>query len=176
MKPKIKIHELKAYRSAGRKKNLEAGRRSPLQFLFIIAFAICVSIVISFKLYAYPDIENVVYVKNYDGDTITVTIPEWPALIGKKISVRVNGIDTPEMKDKNERIKILARRVKFIVQQRLENCDKITLKNPKRGKYFRIVADVYCHDENISKTLIDLGLAIPYDGGQKIEWKDYNEE
>lgn len=172
MKPKIKIHELKAYRNIYKKNSVKTQRRNYIDFLFIVAFAICVSILISFKLYAYPDIENVIYVKNYDGDTITVTIPEWPPLIGKQISVRVNGIDTPEMKDKNERIKILARKAKFIVQQRLENCDKITLKNPKRGKYFRIVADVYCHDENISKTLIDLGLAIPYDGGKKIEWRD----
>ena len=44
----------------------------------------------------------------------------------------------------------------------------IELRNIKRGKYFRIVADVYL-DGNVSyaKEMLKLGLAVPYNGGHK---------
>lgn len=41
---------------------------------------------------------DVQYVSNYDGDTVMVDIPNVHPLIGERISVRVQGIDTPEIK------------------------------------------------------------------------------
>ena len=40
------------------------------------------------------------YVRNYDGDTITVNIPNTPPIIGIKMPIRISGIDTPEIKGK----------------------------------------------------------------------------
>lgn len=37
-----------------------------------------------------------------DGDSIKVDIDIWPGVIGKGITVRVNGVDTPEMRGKCE--------------------------------------------------------------------------
>ena len=37
----------------------------------------------------------------------------------------------------------------------------------ERGKYFRIVADVYVDGENLAEALIDSGMAVKYDGGKK---------
>ena len=37
----------------------------------------------------------------------------------------------------------------------------------KRGKYFRITADVIADDKNLSDLLIKAGTAIRYDGGKK---------
>lgn len=48
----------------------------------------------------------------YDGDTFRATIDGWPALIGKRISIRVNGVDTPEMRGKCDQEKQLAREAK----------------------------------------------------------------
>jgi len=36
----------------------------------------------------------------YDADTFKVSIPEWPDVIGKSISIRILGIDVLEMRGK----------------------------------------------------------------------------
>lgn len=40
----------------------------------------------------------------------------------------------------------------------------------KRGKYFRIVAEVRVDGQNLGQLLIEKGLAKPYDGGKKQKW------
>ena len=47
---------------------------------------------------SFGDYQGAVYVRNYDGDTITFTLPSLHPIIGEKISIRVNGIDTLEIK------------------------------------------------------------------------------
>lgn len=48
----------------------------------------------------------------YDGDTFGETIKGWPAIIGERISIRVNGVDTSEMIGKCKEEKALAREAK----------------------------------------------------------------
>ncbi len=52
---------------------------------------------------SYDDYQGAVYLRNYDGDTITFNLPGLHPIIGEKISIRVNGIDTPEMRGKCEK-------------------------------------------------------------------------
>ncbi len=40
----------------------------------------------------------------------------------------------------------------------------------ERGKYFRILADVYGDDQSLSEALIQAGHARPYDGGTREGW------
>lgn len=112
------------------------------------------------------------YVKNYDGDTITFNIPGIHPLFGKKISIRINGIDTPEIRTKNKCEKEKALQAKKIVKVIMENANRIDLKNVKRGKYFRIVADVIIDGQSIKNILIEKKIAIGYDGRKKnkINW------
>ncbi|MCI5143846.1 MAG: hypothetical protein D3909_19415 [Candidatus Electrothrix sp. ATG1] len=63
-------------------------------------------------------------------------------LFGDDISVRIAGIDTPEIKGKCSQEKKLAQEAKVVVEKILKKARKIKLKNVRRGKYFRIVADV----------------------------------
>ncbi|WP_446010818.1 thermonuclease family protein [Candidatus Electrothrix sp.] len=105
--------------------------------------------------------------KNYDGDTITVDIKGQHPLFGDDISVRVAGIDTPEIRGKCAQEKELAREAKKIVGDLLKNARTIRLKNVRRGKYFRIVADVYAGRKNVADVLVKKGLAVRYDGGTK---------
>lgn len=116
---------------------------------------------------------TVSYVRNFDGDTVTVTIPTVHPLLGHEISIRVNGIDTPEIRGKTQCEKDKAIEAREVVRKLLTQTRKITLKNATRGKYFRIVADVYAGKTNVAKILLDKGLAVPYDGGSKkdIEWR-----
>jgi endonuclease YncB( thermonuclease family) len=106
----------------------------------------------------------------YDGDTFRVNLEGYPPIIGNNISIRINGIDTPEMKDKRPEVKALARKAKQFVVKRLSEGQVIELRNMQRGKYFRIVADVFIDGVSLGDELIKAGLAKPYDGGRKPEW------
>ena len=95
------------------------------------------------------------YVRNYDGDTITVDIENWPPIVGEAVSVRVRGIDTPEMRGGGWR----ARSAKRFTGRMCRKADVIELRDMSRGKYFRIVADVYLDEQNLANALLHPGLA-----------------
>ena len=105
----------------------------------------------------------------YDGDTFRANISDYPPLIGRSIGIRINGVDTPEMKGKCESEKVLARKARDFTLTALSNAKVIELRNLKRGKYFRIVADVFADGESVGEGLIREGLAVFYDGGRKIK-------
>ncbi|RME17004.1 MAG: thermonuclease family protein [Bdellovibrio sp.] len=112
------------------------------------------------------------YVKNYDADTITFNIPGVHPLFGKKINIRVLGVDTPEVRTKNACEKQKARNAKRLVENLLKRAHRIDLLNVRRGKYFRIVAEVKVDGVLLSHYLLKNGLAYSYDGGKKkkIDW------
>ena len=95
----------------------------------------------------------------YDKDTCKFTLPDPHLLIGNKINVRLNGIDTPEIRGKCWREKGLALNAK----RRLNEI----LKKSKRGKYFRIVAGVWADGVEVNEVLINEGYAVRYQGGKK---------
>lgn len=109
-------------------------------------------------------------VRVYDGDTITVNINEWPALLGHEIGIRVNGIDTPEIRGKCTSEKQKAREARDLVKRILANAEVIELRNLDRGKYFRVVADVYVDGQELSKRVLNANLAHEYHGGTKSGW------
>ncbi|MBK7844497.1 MAG: thermonuclease family protein [Bdellovibrionales bacterium] len=113
------------------------------------------------------------YIKNYDGDTVTVEIPDIHPLLGKNISVRILGIDTPEKNGTKPCEKAKARDARRLVENLMKQAKRIDLKNIDRDKYFRILADVWVDNKSISEVLIKNKLAYPYDGGRKptsISW------
>ncbi|MBH46948.1 MAG: nuclease [Halobacteriovorax sp.] len=112
------------------------------------------------------------YVKNYDADTVTFDIPNVHPLIGQRINVRINGVDTPELRTKNTCEKEKARNAKKLVSNLFKNAKRIDLSNIKRGKYFRIVADVTIDGKSLAHYLLKNGLATTYDGGtkKKVNW------
>ena len=116
---------------------------------------------------SYGDYQGAIYLQNYDGDTIRFDLPRYPPIAGKDIRVRVNGIDTPEIKGKCEKEKYNAQQAQQMVEDILKDAEQITLKNMERGKYFRIAADVIVDGENLADMLIEAGVAIRYDGGKK---------
>lgn len=106
----------------------------------------------------------------YDGDTFRANIKGYPKIIGYRVPIRVNGIDTPELRAKCTKEKELARAAKQITVNLLRNAQKIELKNVKRGKYFRIIADVYVDGKLLSDELLEKGVAVRYSGSTKIDW------
>lgn len=103
----------------------------------------------------------------YDGDTFTVNIKNYPPISGERVSVRINGIDAPELKGKCNKEIILARKAKQITVCMLRNAKVVELRNMQRDKYFRIVADVYTDNKSIAESLIKNNLAVIYNGGTK---------
>ena len=114
-------------------------------------------------------------IKVYDGDTITIAskLPCNNSPI-YRFSVRLLGIDSPEMKSKTSREKQLAIAARDAVSNIIMN-KTIHLKNISTEKYGRVLADVYLEDLHVNQWMLDNHHAIPYDGGTKIrppEWDD----
>lgn len=112
------------------------------------------------------------YVKNYDADTITFNIKNVHPLLGENISVRVLGIDAPEIKGDLPCEKEVSRNAKRLVENLLKNAKRIDLQDVEKDKYFRILANVYIDGKNLKDVLIKNNLAYEYDGGtkQKKDW------
>ena len=137
-----------------------------------------------------------VYVKSvYDGDTIHVVVPielnvfsfdkKTPIVTVNKnidndknpnikfydITVRLLGIDTPEMKprlnipNRNEHI-IKAKKAKDYLSDLINN-KIITVVFSKNEKFGRHLGTIFYNNEDINKKMIDLNYAVPYFGGTK---------
>ncbi len=106
----------------------------------------------------------------YDGDTFRVNINSWPEVIGRRVPVRIAGIDTPEMRGKCKEEKELARSAKAFTVLQLRSAKVIELRNVKRGKYFRILADVSVDGRDLGDALFQKGLAVKYNGSFKVIW------
>jgi endonuclease YncB( thermonuclease family) len=107
-------------------------------------------------------------VRVYDGDTFYVNVDGWPDIIGTNIGIRINGVDTPELRGtKCDRERELGYVARDYVHRHLRGADRIELRDMQRGKYFRIVADVHVDGVRVADLLIGHGLAVPYDGGTK---------
>ncbi len=109
-------------------------------------------------------------IKVYDGDTITIAtrLPYDKTIY--RFSVRLRGIDSPEIHGKTENEKLLA------IKSRDALCHLIyhkivVLKNIEYEKYGRLLADIYLLGQetkpSINQWMLDEKYAIPYDGGTK---------
>ena len=124
--------------------------------------------------FVFPITEGVV-VKVYDGDTITIASKmPYEASPLFRFQVRLEGIDTPELKSKNPKEKAAAKVAKEALQTLLLH-KHIQLKEVKNEKFGRILAYVYLDDMNVNEWMISQSYAVAYDGKKKSEWV-YNDE
>jgi micrococcal nuclease len=115
-------------------------------------------------------------IKCYDADTITIAskLPykESPLY---RLSVRLSGIDAPEIKGKSEEEKELAKQARDFVSNLILN-KYVRLENVESEKYGRILADVYIGDVHLNDLLIRERYAVKYGGGTKLKptsWLKY---
>ena len=106
----------------------------------------------------------------YDGDTFRVDIDLLPPIVGKNIPIRLNGVDTPEIRGKCKYEKDLAIKARDFVRNKLANAKEIKLNNLQRGKYFRVVANVIVDGVSLEQELLENELAYKYSGGKKSSW------
>jgi endonuclease YncB( thermonuclease family) len=118
-------------------------------------------------------------VKVYDGDTITIAayLPYKESRL-YKFSVRINGIDCPEMRSSGPSEKKIAVLARDTLSRKIMG-EIVELVDVKTEKYGRLLATVMHNNESCGKMLIDLRMAVPYDGGTKNspnDWVEYYED
>ena len=98
-----------------------------------------------------PPIKKGYVIKVYDGDTITIA-SKLPYLNSKmyRWSVRIRGIDCPEMKTHNKEEKQMAKLAQETLSKMILN-NYVMLENVNNDKYGRVLADVYYKKTNISE-------------------------
>ena len=127
-----------------------------------------------------PPVKEGFIVKVYDGDTITlaarlpiVPIEEQPIY---RFSVRLNGIDTPEIKGKDYDEKEAAKRARDFLSSHVMN-KMVTLEDVKLEKYGRLLATVISDSgKNMNQLMVKKRHAVAYDGGTKkspVSWQKY---
>ena len=125
-----------------------------------------------------PDLSGQVFtitsdqvVEVYDGDTYKINLPTQHPIFGNELSIRLAGVDTPEMKGTSGEVKALAMQAREVAENVLKGADKIELRNPQRGKFFRVVAETWIDGESLADILKAKGLAKDYDGdGPRPVW------
>lgn len=114
-----------------------------------------------------PPVKKGKVIKVYDGDTITIASKLPYKSSGMyRFSIRLRGIDSPEINSKNEIEKELALNSKKYLSDMILG-EIVDLKNISTEKYGRILADVYIDNVSVNKWMLDNKLAVPYDGGKK---------
>jgi len=106
----------------------------------------------------------------YDADTFRVNIDAWPPIVGERVPVRVLGVDTPEIRGKCDAEKVMAKKAKQFTVEALRGAKRIELRHIKRGKYFRLLAEVYVDGVSLAQSLIKFGFGRPYSGGHRAGW------
>jgi len=114
-----------------------------------------------------PPIQYGKVIKVYDGDTITIAsvLPNTTEPI-YRFSIRLNGIDTPEIRGKTQEEKELAIQVRDALTEKIYG-KMVELRNVGNEKYGRVLAEIYLDGENINQWLVDENFAVAYDGGKK---------
>ncbi len=120
-----------------------------------------------------PPIRFAKVIKVYDGDTITVAakLPFKNSPL-YRFSVRLNGIDSPEIKGKTQQERELAIKSRDALHTMIFG-KIIELKNNGKEKYGRLLSDIYYEDLHVNKWMVEKGYALDYDGGKKtrgIDW------
>lgn len=102
-----------------------------------------------------------------DGDTLVAVAHVWPGQ-SVRISVRIRGIDAPEIHSRCARERAAAGRARDMLAGLVAR-GRVALTNIGGGKYYgRVLADVATPDRaDVAALLLDAGLVRPYQGGRR---------
>ncbi len=119
---------------------------------------------------AIPGPVSALVVDVIDGDTVVVRARIW---LGQEVEtrVRLDGVDTPELRGKCQAARRLAREARAFVQAKVDG-RQVLLRDIQYGKYAgRVVARIQTPDgEDRTAALIAAGLGHAYDGARRAPW------
>jgi len=104
-------------------------------------------------------------IRVYDGDTIWVDLDLGFGIWLRNQAIRFRGINTPELRGPTKESGIVSRdRVIELLENSGNECIIKTKKDKQKGKYGRILGEVFIKNEkrSINKMLLSEGLAIEY--------------
>lgn len=114
-------------------------------------------------MYEYK-ITNVL--KIIDGDTVDLSL-DLGFYVMTIQRIRFDGLDTPELHSKDETERKLAQEAKDFVTKWFEQNKDLVIKTKKDDKYGRMLGEIFCSGKSLNKTLVEMGYAWEYDGGEK---------
>ena len=118
------------------------------------------------KTYGSAAVEKVIGVD--EGFRFRCDVKGWPAVIGKDITVKIDGIEAPLIATTeagpNKFFELQA--IKFL-ERTFAKAQSVRLENIKRGRSFSIVADVIVDSNSVADLMITEGLARRYVGAQE---------
>lgn len=118
-----------------------------------------------------PTFSKCKVVKVYDGDTITVAAYLKGDPQCYRFSVRLRGLDSPEIRTKNEAEKAAAILSRDKLSEKILH-QIVYLNDIGNEKYGRVLANVFYNNENINDWLLNNKLAVKYDGGKKVAFEE----
>lgn len=118
-----------------------------------------------------PDIKYGYVIRCYDGDTITIVSNPYGELC--RFTLRISGLDTPELKGSTVLEKSAAEIVRDEIKKMILN-KYVRIKIHGNDKYGRLLADIWVdgYSDSINQWLLDNKYALPYDGGKKSVFQD----
>lgn len=126
----------------------------------------------AFVLAAVTSFSGVKVQSVYDGDTFTVTLPGVPAVFGESIGIRIEGMDTAELKDKRACAKRAAGEAQETLRLLLNSSEHVDLIDCQRDKFFRLRCAVRTDSGlDVSAFMITSGFAVPYSGATRPAWR-----
>jgi micrococcal nuclease len=109
-------------------------------------------------------------VKVLDGDSFSVDALVWPGT-SVSVSIRVRGVDAPELRSKCPHERWLARQARAGLAERLA-LQAVSLHNIDGDKYYgRVLADVKLADgSDLAQVLLENRMVRPYGGQRRKGW------
>lgn len=109
-------------------------------------------------------------VKVVDGDTVDVDIDLGFGVWLRKQRIRLYGIDTPESRTRDKVEKVYGLAAKDFLSKMLST-GEMSIKTHKdaKGKFGRILGEVWCFDTNVNQKMIEEHHAVEYHGQSKEE-------
>ncbi len=110
------------------------------------------------------DIADVIDV--YDGDTFTLLIEFVPFDIMVRAKIRLDGVNCPEIRTKDEKEKALGYKAKAHTEEFFKQ-DGLTVDIKGKEKFGRYLSQVYNDKTSLTQSLIDSGLGKEYHGEKR---------
>ena len=145
--------------------------RNVFDWVILCIFIIMFSLFVLVNNANGSDTYKASFLSNYDGDTVTLMVNVFsvpPTYM--KATVRVFGIDSPEIKGKCDEEKALALKARKFVNEVLSSAKDIQIQVIGKGKYGRVIAIIYYDEQDLSSTLIEQGYARIYHNDKRGTW------
>jgi micrococcal nuclease len=94
-----------------------------------------------------------------DGDTVVLDI-DLGFTVHWKSSCRLWGVNTPELKSKDEAVRLEAVRAKQYLVDTLAVDSKVIINSKELDKYGRPLVEIFVNDININSEIISRGLGV----------------